>query len=382
MRKRTLLAMLLAMATMVAMVLSGCSGDSGSSSETADSGASAATGSSGEAAAPAGDPIVIKVNSFLPEGSTLTDGTIAAVENIAEFSNGELIGEGYYNGSLLGFDDSWEGTGTGTVDVSFIGPAILGQYSRLLDGLQLAYKNISPDERNTTIVFNEFVNSHEEFAKDLEKHNLKVLYVEGVPGSCIHTVDQSIVKPEDCKGMVIDALGKNNADFFQGLGAQTVTLDFGEYLISAQRGVVDAFLDGWASMNDSQCIEVVTKHTVFGEATEDHPSGSGLSTSPMTYVINLDTWNSLTEFQQEALVKAFEAGVATVPDKDKISQQAAYNVAVERGDEIVSVTGAEFDAWYEASVPVIESWIAEMDAQGYDGQKLYDDLQALFDKYQ
>ncbi|MDR2487307.1 MAG: TRAP transporter substrate-binding protein DctP [Clostridiales Family XIII bacterium] len=380
MKRQKALTIFLAALIALALGLAGCGGggDGGGGTEGTDS-----PGAEADApAAQAGTPITIKVNSFLPEGSTLTEGTKASVENIAKFSNGELIGEGYYNGSLLGFDDSWEGTGTGTVDVSFIGPAILGQYSRLLDGLQLPYKGISPDERNTMKAFNEFVNGHEEFAKDLEKHNLKILYIEGVPGSAIHTTSKTVKVPADCKGIVIDALGKNNADFFTALGAKTMTLDFGEYLISAQRGVVDAFLDGWAAMNDSQCIEVVKKHTVFGEATDDHPSGNGLSSSPMTYVVNLDTWNKLSESQQQALVKAFEEGVATVPDLDRVSQQNAYNIAKERGDEIISVTGAEFDAWYDAAKPVIEAWIKEMDSQGYDGQKLYDDLQATLGKYQ
>jgi TRAP-type C4-dicarboxylate transport system substrate-binding protein len=329
-----------------------------------------------------GDPITIKVNSFLTEGSSLTEGTKAFVAAIAEESNGELVGEGYYNGTLLGFADSWEGCGAGTVDVAYIAPAILGQYSRLLDGLQLPYKNLSADEMNTTKAFNEIVNSHEEFAKDLEKHNLKVLYVEGVPSSGIHTVKTPITLPADCKGIIINALGKCNTDLFTSLGAQTVALDFGEYLLSAQKGVADAFLDGWGAINDSQLIEALESHTLFGELSEEHPGGGGISSSPMTYVINLDKWNSLTESQQKALVSACEKGVATVPALDLVGSLAAYNVAIDRGDTIVNVKGAELEAWLTAAQPVVDDWIKAMDSQGYDGAALYADFQASINKYQ
>jgi len=363
-RKRSIVAVSLAVILTLAMVMSACSSDKKT------------TGDSGD------KPITIKVNSFLPEANSLSTGTVASVENIEKFSNGELKGEGYYGGTLLSFEDSWEGAGQGTVDVAYIGPAILGQYSRLLDGLQLMYRGRSADEKNTTKAFNDIVKNNPEFDQEMAKHNLKLLYVEGVPGSAIHTVDKTIVKPSDCRGIVIDALGKNNAEYFTSLGATTKTLEFGEYLLSAQRGVVDAFLDGWGSMNDSQAIEALKNHTVFGEATEEHPSGSGISSSPMTYVINLDTWNKLTESQQEALTKAFEEGVALVPAADLVSQQASYNLAVERGDVITSVTGADLEAWIEAAQPVTDAWIAEMDKLGYDGKQLYDNMQATFDKYQ
>jgi TRAP-type C4-dicarboxylate transport system substrate-binding protein len=364
-KSRLVVALVIAVMTFT-LVFAGCGGGSDSDKKDGES----------------GDPIIIKVNSFLTEGSSLTEGTKTFVAAIEEESNGELKGEGYYNGTLLGFADSWEGCGAGTVDVAYIGPAILGQYSRLLDGLQLPFTGLSPDEINTTKAFNEIVNSHEEFAKDMEKHNLKVLYVEGVPASGIHAVKKEIKVPEDCKGIIINALGKCNTDFFSGLGAQTVALDFGEYLLSAQKGVADAFLDGWGAIRDSQLIEALKSHTVFGDVSEEHPGGGGLSTSPMTYVVNLDKWNSLSESQQKALVKAAEKGVSVVPALDLVGSQEAYNTAIDRGDIMVNVKGADLEAWYKASKSVIDDWIAAMDDQGYDGKALYDSMQASVDKYQ
>ena len=363
----------------LALAFAGCGGDSGDSGNDAAANEETTVESGGETTAA---PLVIKVNSFLTEGSPLTEGTKIAVEAISEFSNGELLGEGYYNGSLLGFDDSWEGCGTGTVDVAFIPPAVIGQYSRLLDGLSLPIEGLSPDPNNTTKAFNEVVNTREEFAKDLEKHNLKVLYVEGVPGNNIHMTKTLITKPEDMKGIVIEALGKNNSDFFGSIGAQTVTLDFGEYMLSAQRGVVDGFFNQFGAMQTTQSFEVLTKHTIFGTSTDEFPGGSGFSSSPMIYVVNLNTWNNLTESQQEALVQAFQKGVEAVVPLDYPMIKAGYDLVKERGDEIVQLDAAAQAHWFEAAQPIIADWESEMNEQGYDGAAVYDALKATVAKYQ
>jgi TRAP-type C4-dicarboxylate transport system substrate-binding protein len=99
--------------------------------------------------------------------------------------------------------------------------------------------------------------------------------------------------------------------------------------------------------------------------------------------VNLKTWNKLTASQQEALTKAFQKGVEAVAPLDYPMIKAGYDLVKERGDEITNLVSAEeLKPWFDAAKPVIDDWIKEIDAQGYDGAAIYNALKAAIAKYQ
>ena len=55
----------------------------------------------------------------------------------------------------------------------------------------------------------------------------------------------------------------------------------------------------------------------------------------------------------------------------------ARQVAVDRGNTIVTIEGEELARWQEAAQPVIESWIADMQGRGIDGAQLIADAKEL-----
>ena len=55
----------------------------------------------------------------------------------------------------------------------------------------------------------------------------------------------------------------------------------------------------------------------------------------------------------------------------------ARAIAVERGNTIATIDGAELERWQEAAEPVVASWIADMEDQGIDAQALIDSLAAI-----
>ena len=59
----------------------------------------------------------------------------------------------------------------------------------------------------------------------------------------------------------------------------------------------------------------------------------------------------------------------------------ARQVAVDMGNNIVTVGGSDLDAWKAAVQPIYDEWIADMNAKGIDGQALVDEARRLIDEY-
>ena len=67
----------------------------------------------------------------------------------------------------------------------------------------------------------------------------------------------------------------------------------------------------------------------------------------------------------------------TMEDSDAPARQAA----VDRGNTIVILNEEEAAQWVEASKPIYDEWVAEMNAKGIDGQALIDEARSLIDTY-
>ncbi|MEL7153289.1 MAG: C4-dicarboxylate ABC transporter, partial [Pseudomonadota bacterium] len=59
----------------------------------------------------------------------------------------------------------------------------------------------------------------------------------------------------------------------------------------------------------------------------------------------------------------------------------AKKLAVDRGNNIVMVSGDDLEAWKAAAQPIYAEWVADMNSKGIDGQALIDEARTLIDKY-
>ena len=58
----------------------------------------------------------------------------------------------------------------------------------------------------------------------------------------------------------------------------------------------------------------------------------------------------------------------------------ARQVAIDRGNTIVTIDGDELTRWNKVGNAVITDWIAEMEAAGRNGQKMVEDARALIEQ--
>lgn len=130
-------------------------------------------------------------------------------------------------------------------------------------------------------------------AKYLEQNfNAKLLSIAPYPAQVLFSRDK-ISGLEDLKGKKIRASGWTTAQFVDALGATGVTLSFSEVPQALQRGVVDCAITGSLSGYSAGWGEVADYIYPLPMGGWDHVIGS----------MNLDTWNSFSEEEQQLIQK-------------------------------------------------------------------------------
>ena len=209
--------------------------------------------------------------------------------------------------------------------------------------------------------------------KDSEFKDVHILgtWVHG-PGM-LHA-NKEVVTPADMEGLKIRGGSRLVNALLEKVGATPVGMPVPAVSEGLSKGVIDGTTIPWEVTTALKVPELVTNHTEF----------DGVSLYTLTFVLamNKDRYESLPDDLKAVIDKnsglefsVFAGG--TQADADGPSRQ----IAVDRGNNIVTVSGADIEAWKSAAEPIYAEWVADMDAKGIDGQALIDEARALMDKY-
>ena len=120
--------------------------------------------------------------------------------------------------------------------------------------------------------------------------------------------------------------------------------------------------------------ELVDNHTEF--------EGTALYTLTFVLAMNKDKYDSLPDDLKKVIddnsgleFSVFAGG--TQADADGPARQAA----VDRGNNIITLTEAQTQEWREKAQPIYDEWVADMNSKGIDGQALIDEARMLIAKY-
>ena len=202
-----------------------------------------------------------------------------------------------------------------------------------------------------------------------EFDNLKVLgaWVHG-PG-VIHT-NKEVTTPSDFNGMKIRGASRQINAMLKELGATPVGMPVPAVPEALSKGVIDGTTIPWEVTKALKVPELVGNHTEF--------TGPMMYTLTFVLVMNKDKFASLPDDlkvvmeENSGLEFSIFAGAT----------QQAYDapgrkVAVDRGNNIITLNAVQSAVWAEAAQPVYGSWLKEMAGRGIDGQALIDEATAL-----
>ncbi len=197
---------------------------------------------------------------------------------------------------------------------------------------------------------------------DTEFKDFKVLalWVHG-PGQ-IHSKDP-IVKVADLAGVKLRAPTRVTNKLFSELGATPVGMPVPAIPEALSKGVVDATVIPWAVTGALKVPELVSNHTEFGDET--------LYTTTFIFAMNKQRYDALPDDLKAIIDANSGAEFSAFAGKQMQSDDGPpRQAAVDRGNNITTLTPAQVAEWKEAASGISAGWVEEMNAKGLDGEAL------------
>lgn len=209
----------------------------------------------------------------------------------------------------------------------------------------------------------------EEDIAEREFSDVKVLggWVHG-PG-VIHS-NKEIVTPDDFNGMKVRGASRQVNALLSTLGATPVGMPVPAVPEALSKGVIDGTTIPWEVTKALKVPELVENHTEF--------SGPMMYTVTFVLAMNKDKYDALPDDlkavvdQHSGLEFSVFAG-----EVQQANDDPAREIALDRGNNIVTLDEEQSAVWATAAQPVYDAWLAEMSEKGIDGQALIDRAKAL-----
>lgn len=227
------------------------------------------------------------------------------------------------------------------------------------------------DARAASSAFYQMFETH---MKDTEFKDVHILgtWVHG-PGM-FHT-NKPVTVPGDLQGMKIRGGSRLVNQLLELVGATPVGMPVPAVSEALSKGVIDGTTIPWEVTASLKVPELVKNHTEF--------EGPALYNLTFVMAMNKDKYESLPDDlkavidQNSGLEFSIFAG-GTQSDSDGPARQ----IAVDLGNNIITIPEADTGPWRDLVTPIYDTWVADMNGKGIDGQALIDEARALMDAYE
>jgi len=177
--------------------------------------------------------------------------------------------------------------------------------------------------------------------------NQKLLYAAPWPPSGLFTKDR-VDSIEDIDGLKTRTYDKNGAKFLRKAGGSPQSMPWGEVYSALNTGLIDSVLTSATSGKDGKFWEVLDHFTKINFAY------------PLNMVtINLDYWNSMSEDQQEAMLRAARETEKAQWEASRQSNRDSLKAIAENGIQITEVSEEFGEQLDEISEEIFKEFKAE-----------------------
>lgn len=207
------------------------------------------------------------------------------------------------------------------------------------------------------------------FAKEYPGVKVLSLWVHS-PGH-VHMTKKLAKTLEDVKGLRLRSPGPLQTTLLRELGISPLTIPIPELYDALQRGMADGAVVPFSAVKDFKLHEVVRYHTV-----------ADMYVMTMTLLMNPKAWDGLPPDIQKIIEETSGARMSEMAGSsydayDQLGIEAAKKVKA----EIYTLPPDEKKRWAERAKPVVDKWIADMEAKGLPGKKIYEETGQLLAKY-
>ena len=315
--------------------------------------------------------VTLKLHQFLPSQATIPKLFLKPWAEKVEKESGGRIKISHFPSMQLGgrppalFDQVKDGV----ADIVWTLPGYTPGRFPCAEVFELPFMMTNAEA--TSKAFNDYAAKY--CAKDFKDVKVLAVHVHG-PGM-FHVKGNGIHKLEDMKGKKLRGPTRIINSLLKRLGAVPIGMPLPAVPSALAKGVIEGTVIPWEVTRAFKIAELTKTHTEFGG---DH----ALYTAAFIFAMNKAKYDALPADLKKVIDN--NSGAETGGWAGRVMQEQdapAKKVAVDRGNTIVTIEGAELQRWKDAAKPVVAAWIAEMNAKGRPGQAMVDDARALIAKY-
>jgi TRAP-type C4-dicarboxylate transport system substrate-binding protein len=319
-------------------------------------------------------PVKLTYATYLTNGALAVKLDIWFMNEVTKRSNGRITFETYFAGAMLEAPDVFPGLEHGAVDIATGAPGPYNAKDYPLSSVVLPYITDHADTATTAVT--ELLKTNAGLRQEYLKHGIVPLWALAFPESTVWT-NKKVQTVADLKGMRIRA-ASTVADALSFLGATAVPLTWSEGVEALRRGAVDGMASApFDSAVNNGLQEVAAFMNDAGRMGIYSITSSG---------INKARFDALDpEARKIILQVAAEVPARYLADVNDVIQAAAEKLAKSKSITVVSISGAEADAWRaEAAPKVQEKWLKSVAAADptLDARAVLDAYIALVRQYE
>lgn len=255
--------------------------------------------------------VELKLGHFGPENHPATIAAAQFAENVEKRTNGEIKIVVYPNNALGSPPEVLEQVIMGVIDMSLSGQDQIAKHVKLFDSVAIPF-SMQGYEHADRILDGPF---KEWAAPELEKIGLVYINSWEWGFRQITNSKRPILSPDDVKGLKIrtpPAMAYQAA--MEALGANVLTIAFGELVMAMRQGVVDGQENPLGVIYDLKLYE-----------SQKYISIVNYLYSSMTHVVSKKVFDSLTEEQRNIIVE--ESNAARLLMRELVRKQEQEQIA-------------------------------------------------------
>ncbi len=315
--------------------------------------------------------VTLKVHHFLPTTSvTHAKLLVPWAERVERESQGRIKVRIFPAMQLGGkANQLYDQARDGVADVVWTLPGYTAGRFPIMEAFELPFM-ISTAEATSQAAWEFYVRHARDEFKDV--HPILVHVHEA---GAFHMREIRIRSLDDMKGVKVRAPTRVINEALKALGAVPVGMPVPQVPQALAKGVVDGAVIPFEVAYPLRVPELVKHHTLLG-------GDRGLYTTVFMMAMNKKRYDSLGPELRKVIDES--GGLALAGQIGRVWDEAAgpgKKMALDRGNTIDVLGPDEAARWKAATRPVIDAWIADMDARGLNGRALYDDALALVEKY-
>ena len=190
-----------------------------------------------------------------------------------------------------------------------------------------------------------------------------------------HSREKLIERMSDFDGLKMRGPNRHIGDALKAMGAAPIFMPVPALPEALSKGVVDGAVIPWEITLPLKVYELAPNHT-------EMKGRRGMYTSVFVFAMNKAKYDSLAPDLRKVIDD--NSGMKSAKWQGEVWDQIeapGLEKAKARGNGMAVLPEAEVEKIREATRPVTEAWIAKMNELGKDGRALYEEADALLERY-